>query len=367
MVGHRRLRRRLRDAVWKRFSRSAFFQRAVGPGGSSGRFGRIGQDRTGAAVEIRLEEANRGLLARLSGIDGSLGFARRPCRARILVVRDGVPPTLEELHNRFPTVNVAKLLPPGQALLGTVALGDAKIETHRSVSDESQSPRDGTIVYDSQRSKSSGGTVAGGSGSSPPTSHAAPAASGSTPAPRNRLQPRSHRPPDRLDRPLRDSPGTRAGSFGVVLRCTDDDLKRDVAIKLPHKSGASSAERVKEFLHEAQSAARLRHPGIVTVLNTGLTDDGRVYIVYEFIRGTTLQSRLEAGDYTLEDVVRWVAGAPKHCTMPTRMPSSTATSNRPTSFWTRTASRISPISGWRRWTTISSRTTPAACSAPPPT
>ncbi|HEY2148104.1 MAG TPA: protein kinase, partial [Pirellulales bacterium] len=100
-----------------------------------------------------------------------------------------------------------------------------------------------------------------------------------------------------------------AGSFGVVLRCSDDDLKRDVAIKLPHRQGAPSAERVKEFLHEAQSAARLRHPGIVTVLDTGQTADGRVYIVYEFIRGATLQSRLEQGNYSLEDVVRWMAGS----------------------------------------------------------
>jgi eukaryotic-like serine/threonine-protein kinase len=99
-----------------------------------------------------------------------------------------------------------------------------------------------------------------------------------------------------------------AGSYGVVHRCFDEELKREVAIKLPHRAGPSSGERVKEFIHEARSAARLRHPGIVAVLDTSQTDDGQVYIVYEFIPGTTLQNRLEDGSYTLDDVIRWAAG-----------------------------------------------------------
>ncbi len=100
------------------------------------------------------------------------------------------------------------------------------------------------------------------------------------------------------------APAASASCSAASIRIS----KRDVAIKLPLRQSAPSAERLKEFLHEAQVAARLRHPGIVTVLDAGQTENG-VFIVYEFIRGSTLQGRLEAGNYSLDDVVRWVAGS----------------------------------------------------------
>src|SRR5262249_6443144 len=97
-----------------------------------------------------------------------------------------------------------------------------------------------------------------------------------------------------------------SGSFGMVYHCFDEDLKRDVAIKVPHGPSSGSQARVKEFMHEAQSAARLKHPGIVTVLDTSQTAEGRVFIVYEFVPGATLQNRLEDGKYGYEDAARWV-------------------------------------------------------------
>lgn len=212
--------------------------------------------------------------------------------------RHGDPPTTDELHNRFPTLDAAKLIPAGQGIVATIALGNPDIDTKRSDSAPMQEPVARTIEFDSQKGASTPGSTAGVS-SAPTAGGAAPASA----APASVAQITGS-----IGRyTIRQQLG--AGSFGVVLRCSDDDLKRDVAIKLPHRQGAPSAERIKEFLHEAQSAARLRHPGIVTVLDTGQTADGRVYIVYEFIRGATLQSRLEQANYSLEDVVRWVAGS----------------------------------------------------------
>lgn len=96
-----------------------------------------------------------------------------------------------------------------------------------------------------------------------------------------------------------------SGAFGRVYRCYDARLKRDVAIKLLHVGRAPSEEQLKQFLHEARSAARLRHPGIVTVLDAGELEGGRRYIVYEYVPGQTLRERIRTGSYTREQAVNW--------------------------------------------------------------
>ena len=98
-----------------------------------------------------------------------------------------------------------------------------------------------------------------------------------------------------------------AGTFGAVYLCYDPQLKRNVAIKLRHQRATAQNDGAAELLHEAQSVARLRHPGIVAVLDTGCTDDGRGYIVYEYVEGYNLKQRIDAADFTREDAIRWVA------------------------------------------------------------
>jgi hypothetical protein len=98
-----------------------------------------------------------------------------------------------------------------------------------------------------------------------------------------------------------------SGTFGAVYRCFDEELKRDVAIKLPHFSQGAAPGMVEEFLHEARVAARLRNPGIVAILDANRTDDGRAYIVYEYIAGQTLQARILFLDFTREQAVGWIA------------------------------------------------------------
>jgi tRNA A-37 threonylcarbamoyl transferase component Bud32 len=98
------------------------------------------------------------------------------------------------------------------------------------------------------------------------------------------------------------------GAFGVVYRCRDPELDRLVAIKLTRDSTSSAAA----FLHEAKNVAGLAHPNIVGLLDHGRLDDGRPYIVYEYVAGRTLADRIAAGDYTLGEAIRWtiaLAGA----------------------------------------------------------
>jgi len=97
------------------------------------------------------------------------------------------------------------------------------------------------------------------------------------------------------------------GTFGVVYRCHDEQLHRDVAIKIPHPARRMSSARVKEFLHEAKVSARMKHPGIVTILDTGKTQDRRGFIVYEYIRGVTLKDRILAGNLDRRQAVLWIA------------------------------------------------------------
>jgi len=97
------------------------------------------------------------------------------------------------------------------------------------------------------------------------------------------------------------------GTFGAVYRCFDEELKRDVAIKLPHAAQGAAPDMVEEFLHEARVAARLRHPGIVSILDTNRTEDGRGYIVFEYIAGQTLQARILGADFDRTQAVRWIA------------------------------------------------------------
>ncbi len=78
------------------------------------------------------------------------------------------------------------------------------------------------------------------------------------------------------------------GQFGRVWKARDRDLRRFVAVKVPHKRELSSRESAF-FMREARAAARLNHPNIVSIHEVGLAD-GRMYIASEFVDGPTLRA-----------------------------------------------------------------------------
>jgi serine/threonine-protein kinase len=77
------------------------------------------------------------------------------------------------------------------------------------------------------------------------------------------------------------------GGMGEVYRGRDSKLDRPVAIKFLSERLLSDREIVRRFLREAQSAAKLRHPNIVTVYSVG-EEQGRPYFVMELVEGHTL-------------------------------------------------------------------------------
>ena len=77
------------------------------------------------------------------------------------------------------------------------------------------------------------------------------------------------------------------GGFGVVYKATDPQLSRMVAIKVPRSGYFVTDEDERRFLREARSAARLRHPHIVRILEID-HEGGVPFIVSEYVEGRTL-------------------------------------------------------------------------------
>jgi len=84
------------------------------------------------------------------------------------------------------------------------------------------------------------------------------------------------------------------GGMAEVWRGYDRTLSRTVAIKTLLPQFARDASFVDRFRREAQAAARLNHPGIVSVYDSG-TDGETPYIVMQFIEGRTLADYLASG------------------------------------------------------------------------
>ena len=84
------------------------------------------------------------------------------------------------------------------------------------------------------------------------------------------------------------------GGMARVYRGTDTVLGRPVAIKVLAPQFAEDADFVGRFRREAQAAARLNHPNLVSVYDTG-SDKGTHFIVMEFVDGRTLADFLSGG------------------------------------------------------------------------
>jgi hypothetical protein len=96
------------------------------------------------------------------------------------------------------------------------------------------------------------------------------------------------------------------GAFGLVYLAYDPDLKRQVAIKVPHSHMVASAAAAQSYLSEAQNVARLDHPGIVPVYDVGRTAEGQCYVVSKYIAGGSLDRTMKVRR-SFEESARLVA------------------------------------------------------------
>ena len=81
------------------------------------------------------------------------------------------------------------------------------------------------------------------------------------------------------------------GGMGIVYKVRDTLLDRLVAFKVLPQTLTENPQAITNFMREAQAAAKLNHPNIVTVYDTG-ERKGRYYIAMEYVEGTTLKEIL---------------------------------------------------------------------------
>ena len=82
------------------------------------------------------------------------------------------------------------------------------------------------------------------------------------------------------------------GGMGEVFLVTDEDLKRQVAMKVLRADVGLGRDQRLHFVAEAQATSQLEHPGIPPVHDIGLTADGRPYFTMKLVRGRTLREVL---------------------------------------------------------------------------
>jgi len=83
------------------------------------------------------------------------------------------------------------------------------------------------------------------------------------------------------------------GGFAGVYLARQAGTDRPVAVKLLHLDRARDAESAERLVREARTAASVSHPNIVEVLDAGVSDDGRPFVVMELVEGTDLHEVLD--------------------------------------------------------------------------
>jgi hypothetical protein len=86
------------------------------------------------------------------------------------------------------------------------------------------------------------------------------------------------------------------GGSGVVYEASDEQVAgRRVVVKLLHDFWSSEDWMRRRFREEASVLTRLDHPGIVSLIDAGEVEDGRLFLVLPFHEGRTLRDALAAG------------------------------------------------------------------------
>jgi serine/threonine protein kinase/tetratricopeptide (TPR) repeat protein len=89
------------------------------------------------------------------------------------------------------------------------------------------------------------------------------------------------------------------GGMGVVYEAEQQHPRRKVALKVVRGGRFVDEHHVKMFQREAETLARLKHPHIAAIYESGRTDDGQHFFAMELVRGQTLGDHLRTGPETI--------------------------------------------------------------------
>lgn len=94
----------------------------------------------------------------------------------------------------------------------------------------------------------------------------------------------------------RIGPMIGAGGFARVYKAQQEDLGREVALKImtPPKDGDYDPHLVERFNQEARLVSRLRDPHTITMFDYGRNHDGLLYMVFEYVNGVSLSHLISA-------------------------------------------------------------------------
>ncbi len=100
------------------------------------------------------------------------------------------------------------------------------------------------------------------------------------------------------------------GGMGVVVAATNEALRQRVAIKLLRSGALANAKALGRFEREARAAASLRSNHVARVLDVGKLEDGRPYMVMEYLEGQDLGDVIDrVGDMPVHEAVDYVLQA----------------------------------------------------------
>src|SRR5262249_14180325 len=102
------------------------------------------------------------------------------------------------------------------------------------------------------------------------------------------------------------------GGMGTIWEVYNEAIERAFAIKVLHPRLARDPIGVQRFLEEAKAAGRIRHPGVVEVVDAGKLDNQRgalPYMVMEMLEGEALDARVRRGPLPLPVALRVVRDA----------------------------------------------------------
>lgn len=106
------------------------------------------------------------------------------------------------------------------------------------------------------------------------------------------------------------------GASGIVYKATRLRMGSSVAIKVVHSYLGADPKSLEKFTREVSALENLRHPNIVSLWESGVTDDGQPYLVMDYLEGTALSSLLANQPRGLHpsrvlDITKQVCGALK--------------------------------------------------------
>jgi Tol biopolymer transport system component/predicted Ser/Thr protein kinase len=93
------------------------------------------------------------------------------------------------------------------------------------------------------------------------------------------------------------------GGMGIVYKARDQHLDRFVAIKVLPPELVADPDRKRRFVQEAKAASALNHPNIITIHDIA-SDNGRDFIVMEYVEGKTLGELIPRRGMKLEEALK---------------------------------------------------------------